>query len=99
MNLILDYKVFKPVKVIGFVLYSLRIHIFFKEPIPGEWTLYVTSDSAHSIRACGISSNNFHFGFSTTKPKNMTQTSHRPLKGIFLSLYKLNKNQKIYSKR
>ncbi|XP_025417794.1 hemicentin-1-like isoform X3 [Sipha flava] len=51
------------------------------EPIPGEWTLYVTSESAHSIRACGVSSKNFNFGFATAKPKNMTQTSHRPLKG------------------
>ncbi|XP_060859495.1 hemicentin-1-like isoform X1 [Metopolophium dirhodum] len=51
------------------------------EPIPGEWTLYITSESAHTIRACGISTKNFDFGFATSIPKNMTQTSHRPLKG------------------
>jgi hypothetical protein len=81
----LYYKMFKSVKVTGFVIYYVRIHIFFfKEPIPGEWTLYVTSESAHSIRACGVSSKNFNFGFATAKPKNMTQTSHRPLKGKFI---------------
>lgn len=60
-------------------------NVVFKEPIPGEWTIFVTSESAHSIRACGVSYNkNFEVGFATRKPKNMTQTSHRPLKGIYL---------------
>lgn len=51
------------------------------EPMPGEWTLYITSESSHEIRACGISTKNFDFGFAIGKPKNMSQTSHRPLKG------------------
>lgn len=58
--------------------------------MPGEWTLYITSESSHEIRACGISTKDFDFGFAIGKPKNMSQTSHRPLKGIlFIQTYRM----------
>lgn len=64
-------------------IFLLLYHAIFKEPIPGEWTLFVTSESKHTIRVYGVSSKNFNFGFATSKPENLTQTSHRPLKGTF----------------
>lgn len=67
------------------MMYLIIIYKFyFKDPMPGEWNINVTSNSFHSIRANGISSKNFNFGFATKELKNMTQTSHRPMKGIFL---------------
>ncbi|XP_050438116.1 hemicentin-1-like isoform X2 [Adelges cooleyi] len=51
------------------------------DPMPGEWTLYVTSESAHTIRACGTSTKSFDYGFAITKPGSISQTSHRPMKG------------------
>lgn len=68
-------------------LYSFTISIFnylffsLQDPEFGKWQLYVTCETAYSIRVVGVSTNNFDIGFATVKQKNMTQTSHRPLKG------------------
>ncbi|XP_050530169.1 hemicentin-1-like isoform X2 [Daktulosphaira vitifoliae] len=51
------------------------------EPMPGEWTIFVASKSAHAIRVCGTSTKNFDYGFAITRPGSITHTSHRPLKG------------------
>ncbi|VVC26961.1 Immunoglobulin subtype,Immunoglobulin-like domain,Immunoglobulin-like fold,von Willebrand factor [Cinara cedri] len=80
-------KLLNPNKTITNIIITLNLKNIkigkIMDPIPGIWELCVTSDSAHSIRVVGDSDslNNFNFGFSTAQPNNITQTSHRPLRG------------------
>lgn len=53
-----------------------------ENPIPGEWNVKATSDSAHSVRLTAISDIVFNFGFTLKTPQRMSETFFNPLKGI-----------------
>ena len=68
--------------VIGeeFSLANLQI-VQLKNPIPGKWTVEVSSSSSHSIRLGAISTLKFEFGFSLDTPSKIVETLYQPLKG------------------
>lgn len=53
-----------------------------ENPIPGEWNVIATSDSAHSVRLTAISDIVFNFGFTLKPPETMSETFFNPLKGL-----------------
>lgn len=52
-----------------------------ENPIPGEWNVKATSDSAHSVRLTAISDIVFNFGFTLKPPQTISETFFNPLKG------------------
>ncbi|KAJ6636828.1 Hemicentin-1, partial [Pseudolycoriella hygida] len=54
------------------------VHV--ENPIPGEWNVKTTSDSAHSVRLTAISDITFGFGFSLKAPQSISETVFNPLK-------------------
>lgn len=60
-----------------------------ENPIPGEWNVKATSDSAHSVRLTAISDIVFNFGFTLKTPQRISETFFNPLKGCqrFLHFY------------
>lgn len=52
-----------------------------ENPIPGEWNVKATSDSAHSVRLTAISDIVFNFGFTLKTPQKISETFFNPLKG------------------
>lgn len=52
-----------------------------ENPIPGEWNVKATSDSAHSVRLTAISDIVFNFGFSLKTPQRISETFFNPLRG------------------
>lgn len=55
-----------------------------ENPIPGEWNVKATSDSAHSVRLTAISDIVFNFGFTLKTPQRISDTFFNPLKGCQL---------------
>ncbi|XP_037039189.1 hemicentin-1-like isoform X2 [Bradysia coprophila] len=51
-----------------------------ENPIPGEWNVIATSDSAHSVRLTAISDIVFNFGFTLKPPQTISETFFNPLK-------------------
>ncbi len=60
-----------------------------ENPIPGEWNVKATSDSAHSVRLTAISDIVFNFGFTLNTPQTISETFFNPLRGS-LNFQKLN---------
>lgn len=53
-----------------------------ENPIPGEWNVKATSDSAHSVRLTAISDIVFNFGFSLKTPQKIAETFFNPLQSL-----------------
>lgn len=51
------------------------------QPEPGNWTITVASEEEYSVKVSGLSNLTFDHGFSVEKPKDLTETTYRPLKG------------------
>ncbi|XP_042230990.1 hemicentin-1-like isoform X2 [Homarus americanus] len=52
-----------------------------KEPPPGRYNISVGSESKYTVRATGLSSLSFDYGFSLEPTVNFKETYHRPMKG------------------
>ncbi|CAN7994178.1 unnamed protein product, partial [Ixodes hexagonus] len=51
-------------------------------PTAGRWLLRASSNGSHSIRATGVSEAQFTHGFSREPTDTLSETHHRPLKGV-----------------
>lgn len=69
-------------------LYDIKV-VNVENPIPGEWNVKATSDSAHSVRLTAISDIVFNFGFTLKTPQRISETFFNPLKGcqIFFLIF------------
>lgn len=61
-------------------LTNVRI-IGINKPVAGQWSLEVSSSSAHSIRLGARSNIKFDFGFSLNSATRISETSYQPLRG------------------
>lgn len=52
-----------------------------EKPLPGKWTIEARAESPNSVKLTAISNIVFEFGFSTSPPKSISETSFRPLAG------------------
>lgn len=67
-----------------------------ENPIPGEWNVKATSDSAHSVRLTAISDIVFNFGFTLKTPQTISETFFNPLKGWPDKIVFFNLKKKIF---
>ena len=52
-----------------------------KDPIPGVWTLQVSSEGVHSVRITGLSAVDFQYGFSRMPISTLEEAESRPIRG------------------
>lgn len=61
-----------------------------KDPKPGMWMLRISAEGPHTIRITGLSSLDFVHGFSSRYTLSLSDTSARPMKGLFVCLMTVN---------
>lgn len=53
-----------------------------EKPEPGNWEVYLSSSSSHTLKMDAVSKLDFRFGFSHKPIDYLEDTKHRPYKGI-----------------